>query len=417
MSSLKNISRSSIHFWIYYASLCLLVVALPSSKYFITIALLLLLVNWIAEGRFRHKFRLFFSDRPAVAFVLIYFIYLFGLLWSADFNIALNYDLLHKSPTLFMPLIIASSKVPDRKKVISLLLLFLTSLLIVTIIGLVSRLLTIDIDNTWRKGSPFMPGIYFGIMLVLGAFQLPELLGKITDKKYILLTGFLISAWLVFYLFFIRALSGIASLSAVAVYMVYIFIVRLRSVWMKLVSIGFFILAVVFILYPLKDIYKQTHSEVYTDLSALDEFTSSGNPYFHDRGRIIRENGNLVYIYISDSELAEEWNKRSDLDYNGLDYRGWDLKHTLYRYMASKGLRKDRDGFAKLSDDDLRAVEEGIANYLNVKRTGIYIRAYEEMMGMYIYKKSSYKSPTWGSLLKELIRGRLRCLPLRRNRS
>ena len=396
----KNISRSSVHFWIYYASLCLLAVALPSSKYFITVALLLLTLNWLAEAGFRYKFRLFFADKPAFAFSLVFAIFLLCLLWSLDLNIAFRYDLLHKLPTLLLPLIIASSPLLDRKKIIILLVLFLTSLFIVTIIGLAYRLFSVN--SSFREGSPFMPGIYFGLMLVIGSFQLPDLLRKLGASRLIRLAGWLISAWLVFYLFYIRALSGIASLSAALVYLVYHIVMRFRKLWIRWLAVPFLLLAFAIALYPLAGIYKQTHSEVELDLTALDNLSPYGNGYFHDTGRIIRENGHLVYIYICDKELAEEWSKRSDLDYNGPDYRGWELKHTLYRYMASKGLRKDRDGFAKLSDEDIRAVEKGVVNFRNVRRPGIYKRAYEEMMGLYIYHKSSFKSPQWGSFAERI---------------
>ncbi|MEE4116180.1 MAG: O-antigen ligase family protein [Marinilabiliaceae bacterium] len=396
----KNISRSTVHFWIYYASLCLLVVALPSSKYFITIALLLLTLNWLAEAGFRNKFRLFFADKPAFAFSLVYAISLTGLLWSLDLNIAFRYDLLHKLPTLLLPLVIASSPRVDRKKSIMLLVLFLVSLFTVTLIGVTYRLF--NIHSSFREGSPFMPGIYFGILLVIGSLQLPDLLRKLGAGRLIMLGGCLISAWLVFYLFYIRALSGLASLSVVLVYLVYYFIIRLKSLWLRWLAVMVFLLALVLTLYPLAGIYRQTHSEVELDLAALDNQSPYGNNYFHDTGRIIRENGHLVYIYICDKELAEEWSKRSELDYNGPDYRGWELKHTLYRYMASKGLRKDRDGFTKLSDKDIRAVEKGVVNFRNVRRPGIYKRAYEEMMGLYIYRKSSFKSPQWGSFAERI---------------
>ncbi|MCK7538609.1 MAG: hypothetical protein MZV63_50445 [Marinilabiliales bacterium] len=34
-----------------------------------------------------------------------------------------------------------------------------------------------------------------------------------------------------------------------------------------------------------------------------------GNHYLHDTLNIIRENGNLVYLYIADEELREAWNE------------------------------------------------------------------------------------------------------------
>ncbi|MCK7538210.1 MAG: hypothetical protein MZV63_48290 [Marinilabiliales bacterium] len=81
--------------------------------------------------------------------------------------------------------------------------------------------------------------------------------------------------------------------------------------------------------------------------------------------------------------------KEATLDFDGRDLMGQELKYTLYRYMSSLGIRKDREGFSGLTDKDIMEIEKGTTNYLNVRRPGIYIRAYEELMSLYIYQKSS----------------------------
>jgi len=47
------------------------------------------------------------------------------------------------------------------------------------------------------------------------------------------------------------------------------------------------------------------------------------------------------------------------------------LKGTLIRYMASKGLHKDREGVAALSNDDVRAIERGVPTILDNQKTGL----------------------------------------------
>ena len=394
--AIKNITRKSVHFWIFYGALCLLVISLPSSRYFITISLILLIANWIAEGNIREKFHHFSANKPAVAFTLIYLLYVIGLIWSADVQYALYNDLLHKSPTLFMPLILTTSPKLDTKKIRLLLSFFIATVLTVSLIGLSIRL--IHPNTSYREASPFMPGIYFGMMLVLAAFQLPDLVRRVSNKRFHFIISLVLSAWLILFLFYLRNLSGIASFTVVSVYLLILVIKRLKSFFLKLLSATVFILLLLLVLWPLKDIYRQTHAEVKTDFSRLEAYSEYGTRYSHDTTNILRENGHLVYINIAKKELGEAWNERSEMDFYGKDLKDWKLQYTLYRYMASKGLKKDRQGLSLLTDADIRAVEHGMTNYLNVHRPGIYVRAHVELMGLYIYHKSSRQNPTWGSL-------------------
>ena len=43
--------------------------------------------------------------------------------------------------------------------------------------------------------------------------------------------------------------------------------------------------------------------------------------------------------------------------------RGQDLQYTMFRYLTSKGLRKDSVGVSKLTILDVKNIEHGITNY------------------------------------------------------
>ena len=60
-----------------------------------------------------------------------------------------------------------------------------------------------------------------------------------------------------------------------------------------------------------------------------------------------------------------------------MDKNGNPLRFTLIRYMTSKGLRKDEDDFSKLSNEDIRNIENGITNYKLAKASPIKQRIYE----------------------------------------
>ncbi len=400
MTTRDSSSGESFHFRVYYASLCLFAVALPASRFLMTLSLIVMFANWLAEGDFGNKFRTFSASRPAIAFTLIYFISVVGLLWSEDVRYAFHNDLLHKLPTLFLPMIFVTSPALNDKQIRLLLLSFISSVVIVSFIGFFYRV--IQPDAGFRQASPFVPGIYFGIMLILAAFQLPLLIRQTGNSRVLLLSGIAVSAWLIFFLFYIRALSGVLSFTGVLIFIGILLVQRLKTMTFKISAVTLLLVLSGLALAPVISIYRQTHSELYTDYSTLDNFTESGNPYFHDTIDILRENGYPVYIYLADEELRQAWNERSNLDYEGNDLSGNPLRYTLYRYLSSKGLRKDRHDLMLLPDNEIRAVERGTTNYRNLKRPGFYVRIYEEMMGLYIYNKSSYKDVSWGSVTKRI---------------
>jgi hypothetical protein len=84
-------------------------------------------------------------------------------------------------------------------------------------------------------------------------------------------------------------------------------------------------------------------------------------------------------------ELAEAWNKRSSFPYNGNNKNGYYLPQTLVRYMASKGLTKDRDGMSQMTDEDVRNVENGVTNYRYTSRFSLKKRVYEIIWELHMY--------------------------------
>ena len=400
MKALEGIKREDFHYWVYFGALCLLVVSLPTSRFFISVALQTLIYNWIIEGHFKEKWQRFSKNRAAVAFTLIYLSYMFSLLWSVDVKYAIQNDLFHKSPTLFMPLILVTSPRLDARRLRILLFLFIASVFSVTLIGLTVRL--VQPSASFREASPFMPGIYLGLMLVIAAFQLPMLVRQVSSNKKHFWISILVSLWFIFFLFYLRALSGIACSIAASFYLVIFFVKRLKSLPLKLLAALGFLLMLFLILKPLVSIHRQTHSETPCSLSRLEKYSEAGCVYTHDTTKVLRENGNLVYVNIAEKELQAAWNERSQLDFYDDDLKGWKINYTLYRYMASLGLKKDGAGLTQMDDSDIRAVERGITNFLNVDRPGFYIRIYEEFMGIYIYRASEFRDPTWGSFSKRV---------------
>ena len=400
MTDDPGINRKSLHNRIYIASLCLIAIFLPSSRWLLTVSEIILAFNWLAEGDFRSKFTRLRADRAAIALMLIYLLNVIGLSWSSDPGYGLRHDLLHKLPTLFLPLIVATSALPDRKTTRLILWLFISSVIVVSLIGFIRT--HTDPALSYREASPFIPGIYFGLMVIIAAFQLLMMAWEIREKGIFFVAFLVAAAWLIFFLFYLRALSGIAAFAVATTWLTVTLASRSKRYLLKLAVPAVFMILAGLALWPMAGIWHDTHSENHVALRTLDSLSAAGTAYIHDTDNIIRENGNLVYIYIADGELREAWNGKSILDYDGKDLAGQELRATLFRYMSSLGLRKDREDFITLSARDIAAVESGITNHLNVDRPGFYVRAYEEMMSLYLYEKSSGQMTDWGSLTKRI---------------
>ncbi len=394
----KNISRSSVHSWIYFLCLCLLVLSIPTSGPFIFISQALLIINWLAEGQLKFKFKKFFSNKPALIFASIFFIHLVSLLWTDNLLKGLSSELLTKLPILTLTLVIVTSPPLDIKKIRIILFLFIATVLTVSFIGF-HIYITRDITD-FRHLAPYASHLYLSLMLIISAFLLPWLTKQVTQNYGWLITSFALSAWMIFFLMLTRTLSGLVSLTGVLIFFILWIIVNHKNVVFKISTAFIFITVIVLSLWGLNYMHNLVTHKVETDLTSLNQYTNEGNPYYHDTTRTLRENGHFAYIYISEKELKNEWNKKSEIDYYGQDKLDQDVRYTLFRYMASKGLRKDKEHFKELTKSDIRAIEEGKTNHLYKNWPGILIRVHQAMMGIQKYRETN--DPTWGSFTQRI---------------
>jgi hypothetical protein len=78
-----------------------------------------------------------------------------------------------------------------------------------------------------------------------------------------------------------------------------------------------------------------------------------------------------------DEELKPAWERKSKINYDSLDKRKNQIRYTLIRYMASKGLTRDSLGFLQLNDADIHFIENGCPNYLYTNPANIRTRIHE----------------------------------------
>jgi hypothetical protein len=119
----------------------------------------------------------------------------------------------------------------------------------------------------------------------------------------------------------------------------------------------------------------------------IKKYTLSGNAYQHNFNNKMKENGNYVTLFICQEELIPLWNARSSKQYDSRTSAGFPLSSVIIRYMTSKGLTKDAEGFAQLSQKDIENIENEIPNYIYAQnKVSIYPRIYETIWEIDQYK-------------------------------
>jgi hypothetical protein len=394
------------HNTIYYFGLCLLAASLPLSMFLLSVAQIVLLVNWVLEGKFEKKFILNDKIKSIVPFLIIYGIHIIGMFYSSDLIYGLH-DLRIKLPLLVLPIIIGTSNSLNIKQISTIILCFIAAVLVSTIIS------TGYLFSWWGKPvtdirdiSVFISHIRLALMINIAIFSLFWLLFQpyISKGRIILI---LILIWLVLFLFMLKSLTGIiifficcTFFSLKWVYMHKIMLVR----WVVVVgALTLLLLAASYFSASIAQFY--TIEKI--DLSSLDKATINGNLYNHNLASRDFENGNYTWLYVCDKELQSTWTKRSKILFDKTDIKGQELRYTLIRYLTSKGLRKDSIGVMTLTDQDIKNIELGMANYIYSWKFSLYPRIYQLLWEVNQYQQGS--NPSGHSFTQRLEYFRTAC--------
>jgi O-antigen ligase len=183
-----------------------------------------------------------------------------------------------------------------------------------------------------------------------------------------------LSVWFVSFLILFESVTGLAILSFLVILAFGYFMLSKKTSVHKIAYAIFFLALVLAFFGSAFRLLTNHRSIPLVDTSTLELITSQGNSYVHDTLNTQLENGNYIWMYQCKKELEENWKERSELNYNGLDKKGQELEYTLIRFLSSKGFRKDAEGLLKLTDNEIKAVENGIANVNGMSKFSIYYR-------------------------------------------
>ena len=359
---------------------------------------------------FKSKFSRFFHNKAAVLLVAFYLMHVVGLFWTSDFEYALK-DLRVKLPILVMPFVLSSMEPLDRKRFDFVMLVYVLSVFVATLFSSASYWRH-DYEDI-REISRFISHIRFCLNIVfcigiIGYYVfkmrisrgngVPAFNLKVAANQFLM---YFLLWWFVYQIYIFESLSGYVILTVVVIISVVFAFLRWKKGRGWRIVVGTSALAILLIgtvvmvhqIKPLRRVEK-------VDFNTLEKKTFYGNDYWHDTICNPMEDGKYVGLYYCRKELQEAWPQRSDLPLDGTTTNGEDLEATLARYLTSKNLRKDAQGVMALSDEDIRNIEQGVANYNNWKHPGLHARLSSTLFEYNLYRR--FNNPNGGSLAQRI---------------
>ena len=395
--------------WLYYFSLGLMMISLPFSGYYMSVAQFCLVGVFILDGMKRQeyddfikkhnsvlrvilflpygftwlikslvrKFREFFhrENAPAWIFASIFLFHIIGLFFTTDFHYAFH-DLRIKLPILILPILLSTTNILDRKGFNILMYLFTAAVFTGTLISTYFYVAGKFSDS--RELSIFISHIRFSLLIDMSVFILAYMVIKKSDiPRWPKIIMSVAAVWMVAFLAISAFMTGLVIFFITSAILIFYIVLIKQGTIMKIITItGILILSLAAVFY-IRGIGKAVNHIDPVDFNSLEKATKLGNPYWHDLTNPQVENGQYVWLYVATDELRSAWDQRSQYKFDGKDKAGQEIKYTLIRFLTSKGYRKDAEGVSRLTDQEVAMVEDGIASILYTEKSNLYVRIYK----------------------------------------
>ncbi|MFM2201970.1 MAG: hypothetical protein RL040_1170 [Bacteroidota bacterium] len=404
--------------YLQFFGFAIIAVALSFSNFFMSFGMFWLagvLVLQIAGDLYQKKsvlqrWKRFTSNSSAIALAALILLPIVGLLWTSNYNHAF-WDIRMKLPLLVLPLLISGLNPLTQGQFRALTGIFILGVAVAVLFCLQSYWIgSPEIDKDVRDISIFISHVRFSLLIAL-AFGLLVSHAYSSAKGAILIILFAIPSF--YFLYVIGSVTGVCALAVLIVWSSFHIAARQSAFYRK--ALVFSVPAVLIALssmYLVKS-YKEYFTLKYTSNQTDATLTSRGAAYNHYPDYPLIENGRLVYSFVADQELYEAWYERSTMHLDSLDERGHSLKGTLIRYLTSKDLRKDADGVAALTQEDVLAIEKGIPTCVEPTQHGL-----SQRLSRIFFEWSNYKaggSPDGHSVIQRLEFWKTAWLIIQRN--
>jgi len=366
------------------AGLTMLMIGLPLSLFLTSLSQFFLAGSFFLEGSPKEKWKRFISSGLAWYVALFWLLHIAGLAWTDDFHEGIK-DIRIKLPLFVLPLVLAGNGPLLHSQFRWLLGVFVAAVVTGTVIhsAVLTGMIPYDVrdvrDIFIFKISHIRFSLFVCFSIVI-CYWLAE-----NSRLLLRVLLFVLIAWLAAFLLVTASATGLAILIVLCLVVIFLKVLpRLPTVWLWMVMIllvgAFYVggrkIAVA---------YNKSHEQKEYP-GTFSHYSAAGNYYYSDSLNLEHENGYRIWVYISDPELEQAWGNSSSISYDSMDLKGQPIRATLIRYMSSKGLRKDADGFRQLTQEDIAAVEQGVANHTYVGISSIERRLRETLWELERYR-------------------------------
>ncbi len=387
--------RKNYHSYFYIGGIMLLAASLPLSPFMVSVSQIILLINWFFEENIKTRLQKIGERKSLFIFLLIFLVHLIWLIPTQDYAYALK-DLKIKLPILILPLIFGTSRRLRESELKMILLVFTASVTVSSFFSIYQLATIASIPMAdHREISVFISHIRLSLFLNIAIFSLIYLLitGSFQWQRILRNSLWASLAWLILFLFILQSITGIIIFIVTGALFLLGFSNNLeQQYWYIRRPLLYGLVAVTLSISAYSLAVVLSFSNQPPDEDKLKETTPLGNPYVHHTWNRQMENGNYVWINISEQELRREWNHRSSIDFYGQDMQGHEVRHTLIRYLTSRGLDKDAEGVARLTETDILNIERGMANHIYQHKKWLYPRIYQIIWEIDNYRKGGNPS-------------------------
>lgn len=368
-------------------------------------------IAFIWDAKYKAKFQLLLKDKRMLALMTVYLLFILGLIHTSNFAYAFK-DLRIKLPILVVPFL-AFSFFPLTQKEFKLIFHSIYAGILFTMaMALLIYLKWIDWKiEDMRNYSPFVSNVRLGTLLVFSIISSIYFVFNKTNlfvHKYLYI---LFALLCLVFLLLIQSLTGIVALVGCLLVMVIYGLSKKENRKAAILGLVLFLLLGGTITLLTLNEYRRIHWVEKINFDELPKTTSHGEGYLHYPNSTETINGHYVFINICHPELKTEWSKRSKLDYDGLTNKGWPVSGTLIQYLTSKGEKKNAEAVQELSDMEIHAIENGVANFLNLHALDIRGRINQFWIELDEYKKDG--EPNGKSFATRLETWKVACLNIR----
>ncbi len=356
---LDRINGRNLPSFIHFVACLAIAIGLPWSKIPLSIGTILLVVNILFLRDFKQLW-LNWKKYPFLFYLALFIaIDLLSIFWSSDIKETLG-DLKQKLPLYVLPFCLLGYPIEKKKYFDWVLIAFLSS---VTFFALLNLLFYFQVFgekkyDDLRGLSLFVSHIRFGILVVCGMISIIYLFKKSIFPKSLLVVMILL---LSFYTYYSGVISGYVSF-CLLLFSAFLFYIRTKKIVIKTVFSVSFIAVFSMLTWFFIDAIQPVKHKI--NISDLPKFTKKGNEYvFVSNDDPNWVNGYPVLGKLCEKELELAWNSRSKIDYkNGFSSNKQKIRFPIWYYLTSKNLSKDAEGIAKLSNKEIKGIENGSAS-------------------------------------------------------